>query len=92
MRVLARTNRNIDNGAPSLFGERFNAEGPCELTFARANKAENNWKVDLVLESSHNDDSPGRGALKEYSEWLKQKEKACVFFIHGVQHEFRGES
>ena len=94
MRMLVITNRNIVENATgaSLFGEKVNDKGPCELRLAWADKDGNDdWKVCLIPEKHQDspDDPASKHALKEYFEELKEREKACVLYIHGFNKNFR---
>lgn len=95
--MILLTNRNIikDNfkngiGNEKAFGDGVNSKGPNEIRLAHAKKNNGQWEVTLVEEPAvlTEKNIPSKKEFENFRKNLQQKQKNCVFFVHGFNQSF----
>ena len=95
--MLIVTNRNINLsnfkdgvGDAGAFGDTVNAKGPNEIRLAHAEKVNGNWEVRLVEEPETllEDNLPSRTEFNALRKSLAEKNRNCLFFVHGFNQSF----
>ena len=98
-RQIIQNNGDNNRGGENTFGNEFaeDESGERVLRFAKVEKEEGRWKVELIQgadadQSEQNQDASFKAFevyYREYRKKLAKEKKNCVFYVHGYNQSFK---